>query len=100
MAKKLKIGGHSVVNTLSVEIGEETYSIPLAGSMKRKELSAMKKAAMAGNDLEAEEAIYQIIAKFIPEDVLDDLTMDEYGKIVQAWSDANQEASRANLGES
>ena len=39
MAKLVKIGGKSI-ETLAVEIGDKTYQIPLARSMKRKELLA------------------------------------------------------------
>ena len=86
--KVVKIGGQ-VVDTLSVEIGNETYSVPLAGSMKRKELLSLKD----------EESVYNMFAKYIPEEVLDEMTVDEYNQLANAWSDANINKDDASLGE-
>lgn len=90
MAKKVKIGGQKVVNNLEVEIGNKTYSVPLAGSMKRKELMAMKD----------DESIFQMFSKYIPAEVLDNLTVDEYNQLGQAWIDANENKENTSLGES
>ena len=86
--KVVKIGGQ-VVDTLSVEIGNETYSVPLAGSMKRKELLSLKD----------DESVYNMFAKYIPEEVLDEMTVDEYNQLANAWSDANINKDDASLGE-
>ena len=86
--KVVKIGGQ-VVDTLSVEIGKGTYSVPLAGSMKRKELLSLKD----------EESVYNMFAKYIPEEVLDEMTVDEYNQLANAWSDANINKDGASLGE-
>ena len=37
---------------------------------------------------------------YIPEDVLDNLTVDEYNQLAQAWSDANEDKNGSSLGES
>lgn len=91
MAKKIvKIGGKIVTDVLSVEIGGKTYSVPLAGSMKRKEIMALKD----------EDAVFAMFAKHIPEAILDDLTVNEYNQLAQAWIDANEEENQTGLGES
>ena len=90
MSKKVKIGGNGIVNTLSVEINGKTYTVPLAGSMKRKELKALKD----------DDAIFEFFAKHIPGEVLDDLTQDEYNQLGIAWVKANEDANDATLGES
>ena len=41
-----------------------------------------------------------MFAKYIPEDILDELTVDEYNQLAQAWIDANEEKNEAPLGES
>ena len=87
--KKVTIGGQNA-NVLAVEIGKETYSVPLAGSMKRKDVLALKD----------EESVYAMFARYIPSEVLDDMTVDEYNQLAQAWADANAEESGASLGES
>lgn len=89
MAKKIKLGGEKVKETLAVEIGSKTYNVPLARSMKRKELIALKD----------EESVFQMFAKYIPSDVLDDLTMDEYQQLAQAWTDSNEAENGATMGE-
>lgn len=89
MAKKVTIGGQNA-NVLAVEIGKKTYSVPLAGSMKRKDILALKD----------EESVYAMFARYIPSEVLDDMTVDEYNQLAQAWVDANEEESGASLGES
>ena len=89
MAKKVTIGGQNA-NVLAVEIGTKTYSVPLAGSMKRKDVLALKD----------EESVYAMFARYIPSEVLDDMTVDEYNQLAQAWVDANAEESGASLGES
>lgn len=89
MAKKVVIGGQNV-DVLTVEIGKTSYTVPLAGSMKRKDLLALKD----------ENSVFQMFARYIPEDVLDNLTVDEYNQLAQAWSDANEEKSGSSLGES
>ena len=87
--KVVKIGGQGVVDTLSVEIGKETYSVPLAGSMKRKELLSLKD----------EESVYNMFARYIPAEVLDEMTVDESNQLANAWSDANINKDDASLGE-
>ena len=89
MAKKVTIGGQNA-NVLAGEIGKKTYSVPLAGSMKRKDVLALKD----------EESVYAMFARYIPSEVLDDMTVDEYNQLAQAWADANEEESGASLGES
>lgn len=89
MAKKVTLGGQNA-NVLAVEIEKKTYSVPLAGSMKRKDVLALKD----------EESVYAMFARYIPSEVLDDMTVDEYNQLAQAWADANAEESGASLGES
>ena len=90
--KTIKIGGRQKLNTLSVEIMGKTYSVPLAGSMKRKELLALKDGS--------EEAVSNMFAKHIPEAVLDELTLDEYRQLVDAWSEASDDEQGSSVGES
>lgn len=90
MVKKVKIGGNEVTNVLAVEIGGKTYNVPLARSMKRKDLLKLK----------TEEDIFAMFSRYIPEDVLNDMTMDEYQQLGEAWGAANNNADSASLGES
>lgn len=89
MVKKFKLNGKQTINTLSVEIGSKVYSVPLAKSIKLKELRSMKD----------EESIYEFFSKYIDSEVLEDLTANEYSQIVDAWVEANKEAEGISLGE-
>jgi hypothetical protein len=89
MVKKFKLNGKQTTNTLSVEIGSKVYSVPLAKSIKLKELRSMKD----------EESIYEFFSKYIDSEVLEDLTANEYSQIVDAWVEANKEAEGISLGE-
>lgn len=89
MAKTVKIGGNAE-ETLTIEYKGETYNIPLSGSMKRKELMELKN----------EDAVMAMFAKYIPMDVLDDMTAGEYNQLARAWVNASTEANGVSLGES
>lgn len=86
---KVNIGG-ARVNVLEVVWQGKTYKVPLAGSMKRKDILK----------LDSEEAVHAMFTKYIPEDVLDDMTLDEYRQLIDAWNAANTNKDDASLGES
>lgn len=75
--------------TLKINIDDKSYFIPLSGSMKPKEVAK----------LDTVEATLEFMKKYIPEEVLDELTQDEYNDIVRAWGEASKEASGLNPGE-
>ena len=90
MVKKIKVGGKQVMHTLAVDIGGTVYNVPLARSITYKELKVLK----------TEDAIHDFFAKYIDVDVLDNLTVDEYSQIADAWAEANADNEGASLGES
>lgn len=75
--------------TLKINIDDKSYHIPLSGSMKPKEVAK----------LDTVEATLEFMKKYIPGEVLDELTQDEYNDIVRAWGEASKEASGLNPGE-
>ena len=79
------------VETLRVEIGKKSYDIPLAGSMTRAQLKKY--------DLNTADGTAAFLESYIPADVLDELTMNEYNSIVRTWVDASQEAAGTTPGE-
>ena len=62
-------------NVLEVVIGEQSYNIPLVGSLTFKEAAS----------LESAEGTRAFIQKYIPRKVLDPLTINQYNSIVEAW---------------
>lgn len=82
--------GSAQINMLEVVWQGKTYKVPLAGSMKRKDILK----------LNSEEAVHNMFTQYIPEDVLDDMTLDEYRQLIDAWNAANTNKDDASLGES
>lgn len=82
--------GSAQVNVLEVSWRGKTYKVPLAGSMKRKDLLK----------LNSEESVHEMFTQYIPEDILDDMTLDEYRQLIDAWNNANTGKDEASLGES
>lgn len=81
---------------LIVNIGKESYKIPLAGSLPFVDAMKLRKC----NGEERMEFIVNFMQKFIPEDVFSTLTADDVMQIFQAWSDASKESQGATPGES
>lgn len=75
--------------TLKINIDDKSYHIPLSGSMKPKEVAK----------LDTVEATLEFMKKYIPGEVLDELTQDEYNDIVRAWGEASKEESGLKPGE-
>ena len=75
--------------TLKLNIGEESYQIPLGGSIPRKELVL----------LETADGTYSFFLKYIPKKVLESLSVDSHNQIVQVWRTETQNASQMTLGE-
>ncbi len=75
--------------TLKLNIGEESYQIPLGGSLTRKEIML----------LETAEGTYSFFLKYIPKKVLEGMTIDNYNQIVSVWRTETQNASQMTLGE-
>ncbi len=81
---------------LVVNIGEESYSIPLAGSLPFMDAVKLRK-------LDKEERfdfIIDFIQKYIPEQIFATLTADMVAQIFNAWSEASKESQGATPGES
>lgn len=76
--------------TLKINIGEESYQIPLMGSLTFKEAKT----------LDTQEGTYAFIKRHIPGKVLDDLTVEEYNQIVYIWKEESQKHSGKDQGES
>lgn len=88
--KEITLGGKpKEVKTLRVNIGDEHYEVPLAGTLTPRELAAMDTPAKTLAFLE----------KYIPKKVAETLSIDDYNALVNAWKDASQEASGVSVGE-
>ena len=78
------------INVLKVNIGKETYSVPLSGSLSIREMKAMSDGVEDGFDF---------FGRYIPQDVLETLTMDQFKELNKAWKEASGEKTDADMGE-
>lgn len=89
--KNIKIGGKKpgAADVITFDIRGKLYNIPLARTMKYKELKALK----------TDDDVFAMFGKHVPEEVMDDLTMGELTQMSEAWANANQELENTSLGE-
>jgi len=78
---------------IKVKIEEKEYSIPLASSLKVKEIKALMKLTKKDQE-EPLDGFVEFFKNYIPESVLEELPMSALNQIINAWSSANN-----NLGE-
>lgn len=75
--------------TLKIHIDDQTYEIPLSGSLRPKEVAK----------LDTVDATMEFMKRYIPAEVIDDLTQDEYNDIVKAWGKASNQEAGIKTGE-
>ena len=77
------------VEVLEVNIGEATYKIPLGSNMSMKQVKS----------IQSMESINDFLKDYIPEDVLEELTIIQLTEIIKAWNNATQESVGMTMGE-
>ena len=77
------------VEVLEVKIGEGTYNIPLGNNMTIKKVNSIQQA----------DSINDFLKDYIPEEVLDELTIVQLTEIIKAWNKATQESVGMTMGE-
>lgn len=90
--KEITLKGKSdSINVLKVNIGKKSYSVPLASSLSIREMRSMRDGSEDGFDF---------FGKYIPDEVLETLTMDDFNALNEAWKNASFEKTDASMGES
>ena len=77
------------VETLRVNIGKETYEVPLGNSLAIEEWKL----------IETFEGTFEFFKKYIPAEVANKLTICEINQITEAWKQATREQTGVNPGE-
>ena len=77
------------VETLLVNIGDTKVEIPLGTSLSIAEYDSIKTF----------EGTIEFYKKYIPKEIADALTFDEYNQITTAWVEATRKAGRVSPGE-
>lgn len=76
--------------TLRLNIGEESFQIPLAGSLTPEKIASM----------ETGEGTMAFYREYIPDEIAKTLTQDEWNEISEIWIRESKKASRKTPGES
>ena len=85
---------------LNLEIDKKTYKIPLANSLKLKELRKLLKANKLENEEEQLDFLTDFFGKYLGEDTVSELTLSQIWELFSLWKKANEEAGGLSLGES
>ena len=75
--------------TLRLNIGDESFQIPLAGSLTPEEAVTLNTA----------EGTIAFFNKYISPEITKELTVDDYNEITEAWKNATRKASGKTPGE-
>ena len=76
--------------TLRLNISDESFQIPLAGSLTPEEAVTLNTA----------EGTIAFFNKYISPEIAKELTVDDYNEITEAWKNATRKASGKTPGES
>lgn len=78
------------IDSLEVKYGEESYKIPLGNHLSVKRLKALK----------TEEDIEKFLSEYMPEKIVETLTVGQFSAIVRAWTEETKKVSGVSPGES
>lgn len=84
---------------LTVEIDGKEYNIPLAKTMKVKEVKQILKIKNL-KDSEAFEFMCEFLSRYMGEDLVDNMTTGDITEVFDLWKKANDEVEGVTLGES
>lgn len=84
---------------LTIEIGGKNYNLPLAKTMKVKDIKKIMKA-MKKDQIDAIEDICNFLSAYMSEELVEDLNMADILEIFELWIAANKAADGISLGES
>jgi len=80
------------VEVIEVAISKKTYTVPLAKYLPYKAIKKLRNK----NDL---DSIVEVLAQYIPMEVLEELTVQQLTAIIEAWGNASKgEDTNDDLG--
>lgn len=80
------------VEVIEVAIGKKTYTVPLAKYLPYKAIKKLRNK----NDL---DSIVDVLAQYIPMEVLEELTVQQLTAIIETWGNASKgEDTNDDLG--
>lgn len=78
------------IEVLEVKLGNKTYTVPLGSSLTQKELKGLNK----------NENAEKFFIKHLGKEVWESLTLVQTKALMEAWSEATEEAAGVSLGKS
>lgn len=88
--REITLGAKREIPVLKVNIGDKAYAIPLAGTLTPKKILA----------LNTEEKTINWFRQYIPDEVAETLTINDWNELITAWGEASNENSGMTPGES
>ena len=85
---------------LNIEIEKKSYKIPLANSLKLKELRKLIKANKLESEEEQLDFLMDFFGRYLGEETIGELTIAQIYELFALWQKANEEAGGLSLGES
>lgn len=85
---------------LNFTIDGKEYKVPLARSLKIKDVRKMGSILKLEDHFEQLDLMAEFFANYIGADVVDELVSEELVELVDLWKKANDEIGEADLGES
>lgn len=75
--------------TIRINVGDESFQLPLQGSLSRKEVMT----------LATPEGTYSFIKKHVPKDILDNMDMEQYNELLAIWKKESEAVFGKSVGE-
>lgn len=88
--REITLGAKREIQVLKVNIGDQSFSIPLAGTLTPRKIAS----------LDTEERTINWFRQYIPDEVAETLTINDWNDLIAAWAQASNENSGMTPGES
>lgn len=75
---------YDTTEVIKIEIGDNSYSLPLIKYLPYKFVKKLSKI-QEDKDL---DPMFEVLSNYIPENVLDELSVSDIAQIMQAWNNA------------
>ena len=102
MANTVSLGGNDRFLEVRIKGVDETYRVPLQGSMKMRDALEVRRLDALPEGRERDDAFfdwfYGYFCRFVPEEALGDLSRDDFAALSDAWVSAG-DAEGESLGD-
>ena len=75
--------------TIKINVGDESFQLPLQGSLSRKEVM----------NLATPKGTYSFLKRHVPKDILDNMDMEQYNELLKVWKSESEAVFGKSVGE-